>query len=156
MTLIEKIINFMKAIKNAYRSEENQVSLQKMSEKEKLIEILNNTKIQCYTFGDLFYEYLIEEIADQLLENGIIVPPVKIGQTVYYIFDGFIEPCTVEVIFLSDYEDKDGNCTYKADIHFDRADCPYTEAEIYFTDIGKTIFLTKQEAEKALKGGAEE
>lgn len=153
MTLIEKIINFMKAIKNAYRSEENQVSLQKMSEKEKLIEILNNTKIQCYTFGDLFYEYLIEEIADQLLENGIIVPPVKIGQTVYYIFDGFIEPCTVEVIFLSDYEDKDGNCTYMADIHFDRADCPYTVAEIYFTDIGKTVFLTKEEAEKALKGG---
>lgn len=30
MTLNEKIINFMKAIKNAYRSEENQVSLQKM------------------------------------------------------------------------------------------------------------------------------
>ena len=79
--------------------------------------------------------------------------PVKVEQTVHYIFDGFIEPCTVEVIFLSDYEDKDGNCTYMADIHFDRDDCPYTVAEIYFTDIGKTIFLTKEEAEKALKGG---
>ena len=30
MTLNEKIINFMEAIKNAYRSEENQVSLRKM------------------------------------------------------------------------------------------------------------------------------
>lgn len=30
MTLNEKIINFMEAIKNAYRSEENQVYLQKM------------------------------------------------------------------------------------------------------------------------------
>lgn len=30
MTLNEKIINFMEAIKNAYRSEENQVALQKM------------------------------------------------------------------------------------------------------------------------------
>lgn len=30
MTFNEKIINFMEAIKNAYRSEENQVSLQKM------------------------------------------------------------------------------------------------------------------------------
>ena len=30
MTLNEEIINFMEAIKNAYRSEENQVSLQKM------------------------------------------------------------------------------------------------------------------------------
>lgn len=101
MTLIEKIINFMKAIKNAYRSEENQVSLQKMSEKEKLIEILNNTKIQCYTFGDLFYEDLIEEIADQLLENGIIVPPVKIGQTVYGISRGEIIPIGIDRIQYS-------------------------------------------------------
>lgn len=30
MTLNEKIINFMEAIKNAYRTEENQVPLQKM------------------------------------------------------------------------------------------------------------------------------
>lgn len=30
MTLNEKIINFMESIKNAYRTEENQVSLQKM------------------------------------------------------------------------------------------------------------------------------
>ena len=30
MTLNEKIINFMEAITNAYRSEENQVALQKM------------------------------------------------------------------------------------------------------------------------------
>ena len=30
MTLNEKIINFMEAIKNAYRNEENQVPLQKM------------------------------------------------------------------------------------------------------------------------------
>lgn len=30
MTLNKKIINFMEAIKNAYRSEENQVPLQKM------------------------------------------------------------------------------------------------------------------------------
>ena len=31
---------------------------------------------------------------------------------------------------------------------------PYVAEEIYFTDIGKTVFLTKEEAEKALKGGA--
>lgn len=119
-----------------------------MSDKEWLIEKL-------YEWGNKENDGVrAESIADYLLEKGVIVLPVKVEQTVYYIFDGFIEPCTVEVIFLSDYEDKDGNCTYKADIHFDRADCPYTEAEIYFTDIGKTIFLTKQEAEKALKGGA--
>ena len=120
-----------------------------MNERERLIELLNKS---CEARGWLMNG--AGTIADYLLKNGVIVLPVKVEQTVYYIFDGFIEPCTVEVIFLSDYEDKDGNCTYMADIHFDRDDCPYTVAEIYFTDIGKTVFLTKEEAEKAMKGGA--
>lgn len=34
-------------------------------------------------------------------------------------------------------------------------DCPYVAKELYFTDIGKTVFLTKEQAEKALKGGIE-
>lgn len=29
-------------------------------------------------------------------------------------------------------------------------DCPYVSTEIYLTDIGRTVFLTKEEAEKAL------
>ena len=124
-----------------------------MTQRERLTEIVNNAPFGRGTLGENFIESVSEKIADYLLENGIIVPPVKVGQTVYYIFDGFIEPCTVEVIFLSDYEDKDGNCTCMADIHFDRDDFPYTVAEIYFTDIGKTVFLTKEQAEKALKGG---
>ncbi len=28
-------------------------------------------------------------------------------------------------------------------------DCPYVSTEIYLTDIGRTVFLTKEEAEKA-------
>ncbi len=79
--------------------------------------------------------------------------PVKVGQKVYYTFDGFIEPCTIEIIFLDNYTDQDGNCSCMAKIHFDREDCPYASTEIYFTDIGEIVFLTKSEAEKALKGG---
>lgn len=119
-----------------------------MNNRERLIKLLG-CKYNCVDRNKC-----LEEQADYLLENDVIVLPVKVGQKVYYIFDGFIEPCTVEVIFLSDYEDKDGNCTYMADIHFDRDDCPYTVAEIYFTDIGKTVFLSQEEALKALKGGA--
>ncbi len=122
-----------------------------MTQRERLIELL---KQAFYNADDNYGAPNIKQVADNLLENGVIVPLIKVGQTVYYIFNGFIEPCTVEVIFLSDYEDKDGNRTYMADIHFDRDDFPYTVAEIYFTDIGKTAFLTKEEAEKALKGGA--
>ena len=122
-----------------------------MSEREKLVELIGNISVGGILFRANFYKSTIKKIADQLLKNGVIVLPVKVGQTVYYIFDGFIEPCTVEVIFLSDYEDKYGNCTYMADIHFDRDDSPFTVAEIYFTDIGKTVFLTKEEAEQTLQ-----
>ena len=87
-----------------------------------------------------------------LEEQGLLLRlPCKVGDALYYISDGFIEPCTVETIFISDYTDKDGNCSYMAEIHFDREDCPYVSTEIYFTDIGKTIFLTKDEAEQKLK-----
>ena len=88
---------------------------------------------------------------EDLEEQGLLLRlPCKVGDTLYYISDGFIKPCTVETIFISDYTDKDGNCSYMAEIHFDREDCPYVSTEIYFTDIGKTVFLTKEEAEKKL------
>ena len=89
---------------------------------------------------------------EDLEEQGLLLRlPCKVGDTVYYISEGFIEPCTVETIFISDYTDKDGNCSYMAEIHFDREDCPYVSTEIYFTDIGKTVFLTQEEAEQKLK-----
>ena len=85
-------------------------------------------------------------------EQGLLLRlPCKVGDTVYYISEGFIELCTVEVIFLADYTDKDGNISYMAEIHFDREDCPYVSTEIYFADIGKTVFLTQAEAEQKLK-----
>lgn len=88
---------------------------------------------------------------DDLEEQGLLFRlPCKEGDTVYYIWEGFIEPCTVEVIFLADYTDKDGNSSYMAEIHFDREDCPYVSTEIYFTDIGKTVFFTQAEAEQKL------
>ena len=125
-----------------------------MNERERLVELLNRAPIGYETLGERLYKSAIITLADDLLANGVIVPPVKVGQNVYYIFEGFIEPCTVDVIFLSDYVDREGNSSYIAEIHFDREDCPYRVDEVYFTDIGKTVFLTQKQAEKALKGGA--
>ena len=120
-----------------------------MTERERLIELIR------FGYGkgraNENVKQIEETIADYLLANGVIVLPVKVGDTVYYISDGFIEPCTVEIIFLANYTDKDGNCSYMAEIHFDREDCPYVSTAIYFTSIGKTVFLTKEEARKALE-----
>lgn len=84
-------------------------------------------------------------------EHGLLLLlPFKAGDKIYKISENFIEPCTVETIFVSDYVDKDGNHCNIAEIHYSRYDCPYTSDEIYFTDIGKTVFLTEEEAEAKL------
>lgn len=80
----------------------------------------------------------------------LLLLPFKAGDKIYQISENFIEPCTVETIFVSDDVDKDGNHCNMAEIHYNRYDCPYTSDEIYFTDIGKTVFLTQEEAEARL------
>lgn len=73
-----------------------------MSEREKLIELIGKAK--CYgheTFADRFVKSYLERLADQLLENGVIVPPVKVGQTVYGISRGVIIPISVDRIGYS-------------------------------------------------------
>lgn len=97
-----------------------------MSEKERLIELLDQN---C----GYVEEQKAEMLADYLLENGVIVPPVKVGDTVYQTDTaGRIYAGTVKNII-------------------------YDTSSIAFDEraIGITVFLTKEEALKALKGGAE-
>lgn len=96
-------------------------------------------------------EEQIKSYKDLEEQGKLLKLPCAVGDAVYEICEGFIEPCTVEVIFLADYKDKDGNHSYMMEIHYDREDCPWVSTEVYFTDIGKTVFLTKEAAESALK-----
>ena len=98
-----------------------------MTEREQLIELLKNVPRNTRAFYDQF--------ADYLLANGGIVPPCKVGDTVYET-DG-IRIYELTILDIS--------------LHRNR---PYYETEsIDFDDdaIGKTIFLTRKEAEKALE-----
>ena len=85
-------------------------------------------------------------------EQGLLLRlPCKVGDKVYQISENFIEPCTVETIFLGNYRDRSGNWCNMAEIHYDRDDCTYVSTEIYFTDIGETVFFTETEAKAKLK-----
>lgn len=100
------------------------------------------------------YRNIVERLKayEDLEEQGKLLKlPCAVGDTVYEICEGFIEPCTVETIFLADYKDKAGNPSYMMEIFYDRSDCPWVSTEVYFTDIGKTVFLTREEAEAELK-----
>ena len=101
-----------------------------------------------------------EMVADFLLENGVVVPPVKMGDIVY------IDNAPHNVVHITIEEDGISYCAkYDCDEYECCKECPFAK-EISFgevimcegneyheftaSDIGKTVFLTREEAEKAL------
>ena len=116
-----------------------------MNDRERLIELLQN-------WGNKENDGVrAESIADYLLENGVIVPPVKISDTFFRTLDwkNCIDKCIVSS--LTQKSDK----TWKIRLTSSEFRSVF---EITINDIGKTVFLTKEEAEQAiqaLKGGAE-
>lgn len=83
---------------------------------------------------------LAENIADDLLENGVVVPPCKVGDVVYRIYTrAWIGEDVVREVVVSEngvfYVDDKGRMT----------SC---------NKFGKTVFLTREDAEAKLKGGA--
>ena len=83
--------------------------------------------------------------ADYLLTKGVIVPPCKVGDTVYSIDNCINRP---EMIVVTSIHHHKKHTFFSA---LSRSQREYCFEE---KDIGKTVFLTKEEAEKAL-GGAE-
>lgn len=92
-----------------------------------------------------------EERAQYLIDNGFIVPPCKVGDTLYVISqmkDKRILP------FINEYEVTSISIKKKSIVI-------YHEIDGYIkifrqNDFGKTVFLTREEAERALKGGEQE
>ena len=110
--------------------------------KDRLIELIQQSVKGCArNWADI--------IADYLLENGVIVPPCKVGDTVYYLEGSRILEGTVKSF-----------STIMKDNYF----VVYVETKYSLLGIerfgywmfGKKIFLTREEAEQALKGGMQE
>ena len=135
-----------------------------MTERERLIELLMQGDIAASkqgVFNCCMCRREAETIADYLLENGVIVPPVKMGDIVY------IDNVPHNVVHITIEEDGISYCAkYDCDEYECCKECPFAK-EISFgevimcegneyheftaSDIGKTVFLTREEAEKALE-----
>lgn len=89
-----------------------------------------------------------ESISDYLLENGIIVPPVNVGQKVYGPFEYRGKPFISEEIDTLEFNGTHIYATIRGRRYLWINRCLYHEQS------GDILFLTKEEAEKALKGGA--
>lgn len=104
-----------------------------MTERKRLIELIRHA----YSIGRAKEEYdLIENtMADYLLNNGIIVPPCKVGSKVYEIIKDTIPE---HHCYIVEYEVQDVS----------------TKAVMYaddWTEFGyPNLYFTKEEAEKTL------
>ena len=114
-----------------------------MTEREKLIELLMQGELEADkqgVFNCSRSKWKAEIVADYLLENGVIVMPVDIiGNTLWFInCDDNIVCDKIYRIIISDRHD-----VY---IFLQNSDNESYE----LSDIGKFLFLTREEAEKAL------
>ena len=116
--------------------------------RERLIELIQTSVGGCA-------RHCAEVIADYLLENGVVVPPCKVGDTVY-IVDRTSDSVVSGIITRFEYN---LYTTPKEWITVDSNELWYGKTEIRNRIdllIGKTVFLSREEAERALKGGATE
>ena len=119
-----------------------------MTDRERLIDLMIEAKRTEPETGS-FTDYL----ADYLLEHGVIVPPCKVGDTVYSYCETFgaILPYFVETLNIGYYSKNEIVYRYEANCHNGEEDELLDGIDFEIDDIGKTVFLTREEAEKALK-----
>lgn len=116
-----------------------------MTERERLIELLKNDNCPSPFICDANCKYinsencLAERMADYLLENNVFITPVTEGDSVYIIMFNRVIP--FDVISVSLFRKI---LIYKAQhgIHLTWV--------FKMEDFGKTVFLNREEAEKAL------
>ena len=122
-----------------------------MTEREKLADLILHAPKLNFPVGSRAqgktYQTALN-MADYLLDNGVIVPPCKVGDWVWHICRGKINKAKIE------------ECRYSASKHghfsndwlfhaFDFKD--KEEVSFWRDDIGETVFLTRGEAEAAFK-----
>lgn len=121
--------------------------------RDRLIELLKGaeTKVAEKLSHLLALEEWISIYADHLLANGVVVPPCKVGDKLYKpwtaggrnVVAEFVVVAIISAIkdeYFIKYKKIGGTISYQVNI----------------SNVGKTVFLSRKEAEKKLKEGAEE
>lgn len=116
-----------------------------MNEREKLLQVLSEID---YIFADGKRNTLdtMEFVADYILSKGVIaLPDLKHNQEVFVIYKNKVKALGVSSYMIRpEYNNLLQIHLYKNGFNW----CCTAD------DFGKTVFITKEEAEKALEGGA--
>lgn len=123
------------------------------SERNRLVELIENFFEK--EIGASFVKGFLDKFADNILDDGWMRPPVKVGQTVYYVSDS---PINLSV---------QANTIYEAEVvrivttHLGTTLVIQIHNEYGCTEIPnihewqKTVFTSREEALAKLKGGGE-
>lgn len=140
---------------------DNEELLEEIEELKEQIEILEdeNTNLENNN-DDLKYdneklesknEKLVQENAElkARLEKSVELP-CKVGDKVYTTKCGYIREVKVRTFFIGNPSYNRGEASQSVEM------VRTTEFDIPFKNFGKTVFLTREEAEQALKGSADD
>ena len=121
-----------------------------MTDRDRAIELIRQSG--CVSVWDYYNDDFVEPdpiqtLADYLLANGVIVPPVRVGSKVYKISRNKVKECEVVFVGIS----ADERCSHFNFVENYEDGTFYKSYSMVFDVIGKTVFLTKEEAEAKLK-----
>lgn len=120
--------------------------------RDRLADLLKKADKNCERKCITDYEDAILDNADYLIENGVVVPPCKVGETVYYIHETYWD---------QNYKDYIDTKELKEDV-VQIVECPELKTnlmlevkefdwDLFNNWLNGEIFLTKAEAEQKLK-----
>ena len=142
--------------------------MQTEKQRERLVELLN-AEISHLVLSDIDLVWTCERInylADYLIANNVVVLPCKIGDKAYYVDKGRMRETTVREIYF--YTNNSWNMMLEFGCEEECDDCPFESWSQSYCgewscggeygtwtvdndDFGKTVFLSRAEAENVLK-----
>ena len=111
--------------------------MQTEKQRERLVELIKKVPYGV-SVGAKFEQHFCEKMADHLIANNVVVLPCKVGQVLWFPSEYYNEPYSVFITKAEIYEEET---------------IMYSEGgtEWYDEDIGKTVFLSRKDAEAKLK-----
>lgn len=121
-----------------------------MTERERLIEL-------CNTNNGWVDEVPAEQFADYLIKNGVILPPCKVGDKVFILDDEDYVEYVITEFCIGTLQELRAFAKCGISGYQNIQDCPeyfcgqaFCSTSFPCKNFGKTVFLTREEAEKAL------
>lgn len=118
-----------------------------MTDRERMIDIVNNSLARNIDKSC----NLAKNIVDDLINEGIIQLPCKVGTYVYFITDVNGHCFTIRFGRVYEISIVSNNNLFLSVAEYDKSDNIIDEWNIPKCQWGKTVFLTREEAEKALE-----